>query len=341
MEDAGDRVGLRGDGGEQARGGQADAEARLEDGEPDDEGVAEEHRVAEPDEAAAGASGRRRRQQDGGHGDDDGDVVERGELVRRPDQTQQQPGEPERGRQEQVLGRERHGVAAQQQVADAGVDDDGEHDAEEERLRHLRQGERRAEQREHRQGDEQRREDAADGGAREALAAEHDDRHERDEHQQTGGGEQLARGRRRDHRGEDGAAADQRGVGGGEASWGAGGRAAARARSGAHGHARILPSASARAPMAGRAVAATVASWCSQAGSSRGVEGVGTRCADGFKAIIDQSPARDSARSGRRTSRGRLAAAGPRGRPARARGRPGRRSRASRRGRRGCRRARA
>ena len=49
------------------------------------------------------------------------------------------------------------------------------------------------------------------------------------------------------------AAADQRGVGGGEAC-GAGGRAAARARSGAHGHACILPSVARAGPRSPRGV---------------------------------------------------------------------------------------
>ena len=216
VEDAGDRVGLGGHRGEQARRGQADAEARLEDGEADDEGVAGEHRVAEPDETPAGAAGRRRREEHGGHRDHDGDVGERRELVRRPDHPEQQPREPEHGRQGEVLGGERHGVAAHEQVADAGVEDDGEHEAEEERLRHLRQGERRAEQGEQRQRDQQRGEHGADGGPREAPAAEDHHRRERDDDEQGGGGERTARRRRRDQRGQEGAAAEQRGVGGGE-----------------------------------------------------------------------------------------------------------------------------
>src|SRR5665647_2054853 len=50
--------------------------SRLEQGEPDHEGVGQDQRVAEPAEATAAASGGRRRQHQRHHGHDDGDVVE-------------------------------------------------------------------------------------------------------------------------------------------------------------------------------------------------------------------------------------------------------------------------
>ena len=54
----------------------------------------------------------------------------------------------------------------------------------------------------------------ADAGAREALAAEEHGRRERDHDEQAEAASGLAGGRRGDRGGEDGAAAEQRGVGG-------------------------------------------------------------------------------------------------------------------------------
>ena len=153
MEHAGDGVGLRRHRGEQPRGRQPDAEARLEEREADDERVPDDHGPAEPAQATAGASGSRRRREDRCHGHDDGHVVQSDQLVRRPGDAQEQPGEPEHCRQRQVLGRERQGIAHDEDEADAGEDDESKHDAEEEGLGESRRRERRAEQGEQRQRD--------------------------------------------------------------------------------------------------------------------------------------------------------------------------------------------